>query len=130
MSEAKLSMRKVASVSEGIVKSDAGGDFVALVYEPGNATRYVVLLSNVGEKLSEETLGGFGGATKDMSLVTLMNFRGGPRSMFVAHHDDHLHWSRVAEKLSLGEADARVMTELICWMVAVPSPNAGVSATT
>lgn len=79
---------------------DNGGCFV--VYEPGNGTRYVIYASAPLPKLSV----GFP-LREGSRVVALLNFQ---RAMVLS--EPTTHWGYIAEKLGLGEPDARALEPL------------------
>jgi hypothetical protein len=73
-----------------------------VVYEPGNDTRYEVLFTQVG------TLDTVDRYPNDV-VVTVVNFR---KAMLLSRGRGYLDWTYVAEKLDIGEGDARPLARL------------------
>lgn len=109
-----------------------GDDVVHVLYEPGDATHYELVLARLGTHP-------FVGATSDrdgaygpllsrcgVPAITLAHGRSfllsweGYPSMIVDLTPGHLtHWTYVAEKMRLGEASAAIVAELVCMIAGV-----------
>lgn len=105
-----LDIRTKATVEEGIrVRQEMEGRlFVS--YEPGNGTRYLLLLTKL-DGFSESVTELIGVGPKCWS-VTLLNREPHPL-VFISDNGQLLHWSYVSEKLGLRIPDAVVVAELI-----------------
>lgn len=107
-------LRTKATVQEGIVvQSGTPADFSCLVeYQPGNGTRYVLVLTRVdvlGRKALECL--GIGSTVEPRWLVSLPINR--TKGSIVIGAGDLLHYSYIQEKMLPGIVDAAVIAELI-----------------
>lgn len=105
------SVRTKPSVKDGIFKMIRRGDVLHVEYEPGNATRYDVLLvpctglavtgTYSGDEPEESRGSGF-------QVVALLNLTGKAYPMSLT-----AHWTYLSEKLNLQPPDAMAMAELL-----------------
>lgn len=113
--------RSKTTVADGIVAaaSDANAPARAVIYEPGNGTRYALIFTQldgiaagVGQVgLSFGTTCGWGPSP---TLVTLWPGDTKSAAMLVADlPGEVIHWRYVAEKLRLGQIDAVAVAEII-----------------
>lgn len=112
------SLRTKKTVEDGITHVESSQDFQLIEYQPGNATRYVLLLSNIGERLSEASLNKFG-ASKGSVMVQLLQDPSRPRSI-VLGFGEYVDPYYVSERLHVNLADAVVLGELLGQMLSFP----------
>jgi hypothetical protein len=110
-------IRTKATVQEGIVLDQETGYFHytrVVEYQPGNGTRYVLVITRVATPTSRaEVRDVFGtGDERDTFLVVKLN-AGQGTAMLVGGVDHFLHFNSVQEKLGVGLSDAVVLAELI-----------------
>jgi hypothetical protein len=98
-------------LSDTILKTDIQqGDLRYIVAEPGDCTRYELLITSV-DNATADTIG----VTRGSLIVTLLNLGGHPRSMFL--YPDKLSWKDVRDGLSLSaEGSCYFITALIAWI--------------
>lgn len=107
------------SIQESIVGKSGRPSSRVIDYCPGNGTRYLLVISDLGgiEKWGLDLLG----RTGRCYLVSWMNGGVSGRCMTVGS-SDFLHYSYVREKLGCSEVDAVVLAEAIahfCGLTAV-----------
>lgn len=110
-----MTRRTKSSVAEGIAWSSTSGQTVFVEYQPGNGTRYPLLVTSYptgfGDGLGAKSLKlmGFGPADSVFSVLNTANGRG-----WVFRDDPSLLApSYVAEKLRCSMDDAYVIAELL-----------------
>ena len=108
-------IRTKARVRDGIVLErllDTGTRVVE--YQPGNGTRYVLVITRLTQPQSTAELrNALGtGDERDTYLVAKLN-AGRGTAILVGGVDHFLHYRTVAEKLGVGLSDAVVLAELI-----------------
>ena len=116
-------IRTKATVREGIVlDQETGYPYTRVVeYQPGNGTRYVLVITRVATPTSRaEVRDVFGtGDERDTFLVAKLS-AGAGRAMLVGGVDHFLHFDSVQEKLGVGLSDAVVLAELIGNLLGFP----------
>ena len=108
-------LRTNPSVDGGIsLESRAGDGTRTVVYQPGNGTRYVLVITDLSELPGEAKAElGHGGNVPGLFMITRM-VRWGGKSMLVA---GPIHWKEVREaKLATGVSDAVVLAEVIGYL--------------
>ena len=102
-----MTTTKLKPVNESIVSETNGEHGTLYVFEPGNATRYVVLFQPIERSISREMDYGL-----KATLVTVINFRR-YYSMVVSGHMGYLCVGYLMEKTGLQEGDAAALLALI-----------------
>lgn len=121
----KYDIRTKATVEEGIVFNEADslnyGKVRIVEYQPGNGTRYVLVITRVAEPAtSPEKRDKLGtGGEVATYLVAKLN-AGAGTAMLVGGVKHFLHYSSVQEKLKVGISDAVVLAELIGTLLGMP----------
>jgi len=109
-------IRTKSTVEEGIVLDslDSFHKVRIVEYQPGNGTRYMLVITRVAEPASSSELrNALGtGDQRDTYLVAKVN-GGFGTAMLVGGVHHLLHYSSVQEKLGVGLSDAVVLAELI-----------------
>jgi hypothetical protein len=112
------SLRTKPTVEDGVTHVESTMDFNLIEYQPGNCTRYVVLISNIGERLSERSLNLLG-TSKGSVMVQLLSNLSNPRMMTIGNGDwIDPYW--VQDQLKVSMSDAVVLGELIGHMLNYP----------
>ena len=103
--------RNKPTVEAGIQsRTDMGGGNEVVVYEPGNGTRYVLVLTTITEPEAASQLG----CSKGSVLVTFPNTG---KSMFLDRKAGPVFSYYVQEKLRCSDPDAEVQTELLGYLL-------------
>ena len=108
-------IRTKATVRDGIVLDRLmEGETRVVEYQPGNGSRYVLVITKVARPTSTSKLrGALGtGDERDTYLVAKIN-AGHGAAMLVGGVDHFLHYGTVAEKLKVGLSDGVVLAELL-----------------
>lgn len=105
------SLRTNPTVQDGITHAEASEHFNLIEYQPGNGTRYVVLISDVGTQLSERGLNLLG-TSRGSVMVQLLSDLSNPRAMTIGV-GDWLDPQWISERLHVNMADAVVLGELL-----------------
>lgn len=105
----ELDLRTKASVDAGVTSTDANETYTrAYEYQPGNGTRYVLVVTDLG-RLHSFTRDQYGEG--EVFLVSWVNESGGKSMVF--HKNTLLYPTYVMEKLQCGISDAAVIAELL-----------------
>lgn len=116
-------IRTKTTVQEGIVlDQETGYPYTRVVeYQPGNGTRYVLVITRVATPTScKEVRNVLGtGDERDTFLVAKLN-AGQGTAMLVGGIDHFLHYGLVQEKLRVGISDAVVLAELLGNLLNLP----------
>lgn len=108
-----MEYRTKSTVEESILKDIRIGDTSRLVeYQPGNGTRYLMMVTDLRGSLPARQWLGLGSETSSGWVITRLD---SPASMVISGQM-FLHWSYVADKLRVNKADAVVLAELIGYL--------------
>lgn len=110
-------IRTKATVREGIVLDESVGephDTRIVEYQPGNGTRYVLVITELAGPYTDERVRYALGTGNERAthLVAKLN-AGAGTAMLVGGVDHFLHYTSVMEKLGVGISDAVVLAELL-----------------
>ena len=106
------------NMTEAVVASYRNGPVTFMEYQPGNGTRYQIVISSF-VNLSAEVTDRIG-CECDSVLVSLLNFPG-VSPMIVKPNGGLLHYGYVMEKMKLGMGDAVAIAILIGWFLGRPA---------
>jgi len=98
-------------LNDAILRVDTErGDFRYIVAEPGDATRYELLIASL-----DHTVAKMSNQLEGSLIVSCLNLTGEPRSMFV--RPGRLHWQDIREGLGISaEGSCYFITVLLSWI--------------
>jgi hypothetical protein len=116
-------IRRKATVQEGIVfhHVDSFNKVQVIEYQPGNGTKYVLVITRITEPASPSELRdrlGTGGE-RDTYLVAKVN-GGYGTAVLLGGVNHYLHFNTIQEKLGCSISDAVVLAELLGQLLDMP----------
>ena len=104
-----MPLRTTATVGAGLRHIERNESRALVMYEPGNMTRYMVVVVRLGGEFAAEI-----GAYPTGYTVSIVNFR--KARTLVLSAPAFLHPDYVAEEMGIGVSDAAVIAELLAYL--------------
>lgn len=115
-------LRTKPTVEAGIkFQQDQDHGSAVVEYQPGNGTRYLVVLADIRDEEAARVLG-------CPCPATCFTFPLTGKSIILGWDDDILHWVYVKEKLGCSFPDAVVLTELLAHLLNIDAELPPVAA--